>query len=443
MSRAAAAASGLAGGTAGAKSGAVGGVETSCLANGVRLVSHAMAHLETVSLGVWVAAGSRAEAEGEHGIAHFLEHMAFKGTATRSARQIAEEIEAVGGDLNAATSHETTAYYARVLKEDVPLALELLADIVQNPRFGPEDFDRERDVILQEIAASEDSPDDLAYDLAHALAWPGQALGRTILGTRESVRRFTPDDLRAYRARHYTAGNIVIAAAGGIDHETLSRHAEALFGGLNGGAVEGLRPARYAGGVARLARPFEQAHIILALHGPSYREEAFYTGQVLSGLFGGGMSSRLFQKAREERGLCYSIYSYGWGLSDTGLFEIHAATGPDMVGELMQVITGELVRIAAEAPSEDEVARAKAQLKAGLLMSLEHSAARAEQVARQLLAFGEPLEIEALKAKVDAVSPQAIRALAERLVRGAPATLAEVGGTVGEAELERMLAALS
>ena len=302
-------------------------IETTALANGLRVVSHAMPHLETVSLGVWVGVGARCESGAQHGISHLLEHMALKGTARRSAREIAEEIETVGGDLNAATSLETTAYYARVLKADIPLAVDIIADIVRDPKFDAGELAREQDVIMQEIAAAEDSPDDVAYDLAQAAAFPDQPVGRPILGTCESVRSFTPDDLTAYMKSHYAPGSMVLAAAGAVDHAQLVQLAEARFGEMEVREPHITDPAQYAGGFARSSRPFEQSHIVVSFQGPSYCNEAIYTGQILSSMLGGGMSSRLFQEAREARGLCYSIYSFCWGLSDTGLFGIHAATG--------------------------------------------------------------------------------------------------------------------
>src|SRR5215475_4093448 len=358
--------------------------QTTRLLNGLRVVSHHMPHLETVSLGVWVAAGARHEQESEHGISHLLEHMAFKGTERRSASDIAEEIEAVGGELNAATSLEMTAYYARTLKGDIAVALDILADILQIPRYREEELEREREVILQEIAATRDSPEEIAYELLQEAAFPDQAIGRPILGTAQSVARFETRDLRAFLRANYGASRMVLAAAGKVEHGVLLRHVEALFGGMNGGDSGRFEPARYTGGTRTSPKPFEQSHLVLAFPGPSYRQEEFYTAQVFSGLFGGGMSSRLFQEVRERRGLCYAIYSSCWALADSGLFGLHAATGAEMLGKLIDVVAAEFKRAAADKPAEGELARSKAQLKAGLLMGLESSSARAEQMARQL-----------------------------------------------------------
>ncbi len=414
-------------------------IEKTALANGLRVVSHAMPHLQTASLGVWVGAGARSESGAQHGISHLLEHMAFKGTARRSAREIAEEIETVGGDLNAATSLETTAYYARVLNADIPLAVDIIADIVRDPKFDAGELAREQDVILQEIAAAEDSPEDVAYDLAQAAAFPGQPVGRPILGTCDSVRSFTPDDLTAYMKSHYAPGSMVLAAAGAVDHAQLVRLAKAAFGDMEVCEPHIPDTAQYAGGFARSSRSFEQSHIVVSFQGPSYCNEAIYTGQILSSMLGGGMSSRLFQEAREARALCYSIYSFCWGLSDTGLFGVHAATGSEQMLELAGVILGELEKLAGEPVSDEELARAKAQLKSGLLMSLESSGSRAEQVARQTLAFGAPRDIDELVEKVEAVGKQAVRDLAGKIILSAVPSVSAVGPLQDEGALEALI----
>ncbi len=401
--------------------------EVTRLKNGVRVVSHHMPHLETVSLGVWVGVGARHESLAEHGISHLLEHMAFKGTTRRTAQAIAEEIEQVGGELNAATSLEMTAYYARVLKADVGVALDIIADILQDPRYSADELEREKEVILQEIAATRDSPEEIAYDMLQDIAYPQQAIGRPILGTDASVASFSTADLRTFLKRHYGASQTVIAAAGHIQHDTLVRHAEALFSGLNGGSSGATEVARYVGGSRVSDKPFEQSHLLMAFEGPTYREPDFFTAQVFSGLLGGGMSSRLFQEARERRGLCYSIYSSAWAMVDTGLFGVHAATGPNMMGELIDVIREEFTRSAMERPGAAEVQRAKAQLKAGLMMSLESSGARCEQMARQILLFDRLVTQDELVAKVEAVDADAIRSLAERILGQAKPAVVIVG----------------
>ncbi len=401
--------------------------EITTLPSGVRVVSHAMPHLETVSLGVWVAAGARHETAAENGISHMLEHMAFKGTARRSPRTIAEEIEQVGGELNAATSLEMTAYYARVLKGDEAVALDILADILQNSSYAKVEMEREREVILQEIAGINDSPDELAYDLLQEAAFPEQPVGRPVIGTPQTVSSFSADDLRRFLKERYVASSIVVSAAGAVVHDQLVRHVEAQFGALNGGHGIGSAEAKYVGGVRASSKTFEQCHLLLGFAAPSYKDRDFLTAQVYSGLMGGGMSSRLFQEVREERGLCYAIYSSAWGLADGGMFNVHAATGPEMMGDLIDVVTRELNRSVEERPETGEVERAKAQLKAGLLISLESSSARAEQMARQLLVHGRLLTPRELIDRVDAVTPEEIRVFAERMVRGSKPSVTVVG----------------
>lgn len=397
------------------------------LANGLTIVSDHMPHVETVALGVWVATGARHEAARETGISHFIEHMAFKGTAQRTARAIAEGIEEVGGELNAATSLDSTAFYARLLKGDLAIALEILADIMLNPTYPGDEVERERNVILQEIAATRDSPEEIVMDLIQDAAFPRQPLGRPILGTERTVSRFTAADMHAFRRARYHAGGMVISAAGNVDHAALVGHAEALFGALRGGKRVVPKPAQYAGGVRLSSRRFEQAHVVMGYRGPSFREPDFYAAQVFSGLFGGGMSSRLFQEVREKRGLCYAIYSSAWGLGDTGMFSIHAATGLESMSTLIDVVSTELDKAAAARPEEGEVRRAKAQLKAGLLMSLESPIARAEQMARQMLALGRLVPVAELVEKVDAVDAEQVRTLAERLVTGSKLSFALAG----------------
>jgi predicted Zn-dependent peptidase len=401
--------------------------EITKLSNGLRVVTHHMEHVETAALGVWVHVGARHESAKTNGISHLLEHMAFKGTETRSARDIAEEIEQVGGDLNAATSLETTSYFARVLKADVGLSLEIIADILQRPKYTEAEFEREREVIVQEIAGTQDSPDDIAYDLLNAIAYPDQAVGRPILGSEATVKAFTSADVGTFLKTHYRPSQMVVSAAGHVDHDAIVRQVDGLFSGLPQGDAQVASPARYVGGTASSDKPFEQAHLLMAYEGTSYRQPDLYTAQVFSGLFGGGMSSRLFQEVREKHGLCYSIYSTSWSLDDTGMFAIHAATGKDMLGKLIDLVRAELTEVAATAPSVREVERSKAQLKAGLLMSLESSSARAEQMSRQLMLFNRLVSPAELVQRVEAVTPEAIRAYAEHLMTAKTPSITVVG----------------
>jgi predicted Zn-dependent peptidase len=397
-------------------------VEVTTLKSGINVVTDTMPHLETASLGVWVASGSRDERRDEHGISHFLEHMAFKGTRRRTARQIAEEIEAVGGDLNAATGAETTAYYARVLKADVPLALDVLADILSDPTFDREEIAREQSVIVQEIGAVADTPDDLIFEHLNAIAFPEQPLGRSILGTAKTVRSFQGGMLRDYLGRNYRAPDIVVAAAGAVDHAAVVAEVEIRFSSFIGPASPLPEPAKFGGGSHVEKRELEQVHIAMALPGVAVTDPTLYSLQVFTNILGGGMSSRLFQEARERRGLCYSIYSFHMPYSDIGMFGLYAGTDATDMSELMRVIVGEIAGT-ADTISEPEIARAKAQMKAGLLMALESSGARIDQLARQMITRGRPMTVEELVEKVDAVTVETARAAGRALIaRGKMAT---------------------
>lgn len=410
-------------------------VARSTLSNGLTVVSHTMPEVETVSLGIWIGAGSRSEQLTEHGVAHFLEHMAFKGTKRRSARQIVEEIEAVGGDLNAATSVDSTGYYARVLPKDMPLALDILSDIILEPRFDGAELARERDVILQEIAASSDSPDDIVYDFISEAAFPDQPVGRTILGTAQSVVGFKRDHLGAYLTTHYHAPNMVLAAAGAVDHNALVAEAERRLAGLSSEGTPVPQQAVYAGGRRHSAKPFEQTHLMIALEAPAYHQPEYFKSQILAGALGGGMSSRLFQEVRERRGLCYSVYAFSSGLTDSGMFVVHAAGAPEKAHELFSVIRDELERAAADGFDQAELARVKAQMKMGLLAALESSSARAEQLARHILFRGRVLPTSELVERIEAVETADLQALLQKVL-GTPLSLATVGPVVDLEQFE-------
>jgi predicted Zn-dependent peptidase len=401
-------------------------VELTRLPSGLSVVTDRMPHLESASLGIWIGSGSRDEAADEHGISHLLEHMAFKGTKRRNARQIAEEIEAVGGDLNAATSVESTAYYARVLKADVALALDVLSDILSNPTFDVEELRREQNVIVQEIGATEDAPDDLVFDRLQETAFPGQAVGRSILGTRETVRSFNPKRLRAYLARNYRAPDMIVVAAGAVEHAAVVAEVDKRFAAFVGPAAPVPEPAHFRGGTRVENRNLEQVHIALALQGLPVADEQLYSLQVFASVLGGGMSSRLFQEVRENRGLCYTINAFHMPYSDTGLFALYAGTDEADAPELMRVVIDQ-IGDATETLSEAEIARAKAQLKAGLLMALESSEARIGQLGRQMLAYGRPIALEEIVGKVDAVTVDSARAAGRLLVRRSRPAIAALG----------------
>ena len=401
-------------------------VAVTTLKSGINVVTDTMPHLETASLGVWVNSGSRDEQPEEHGISHFLEHMAFKGTRRRTARQIAEEIEAVGGDLNAATSAENTAYYARVLRADLPLALDVLADILSEPAFDRDELLREQNVIIQEIGAVADAPDDLVFEHLQLIAFPDQPLGRSILGTAKTVRAFDAEKLRAYLSGHYRAPDVLIAAAGAVDHAAVVAEVEKRFASFTGPAGPAPEPARFGGGTRVEKRELEQVHIALALPGVAQTDPSLYSLQMFTNVVGGGMSSRLFQEAREKRGLCYSIYSFHAPYSDIGMFGLYAGTDTADTRELMRLIVDEIANT-AETLSEAEIARAKAQMKAGLLMALESSGDRIGQLARQMIAWGRPLPLDELIAKVEAVTVESARAAGRALIRRGKPAISVIG----------------
>ncbi|HUC63069.1 MAG TPA: pitrilysin family protein [Alphaproteobacteria bacterium] len=384
-----------------------------------------MAEVESVSLGVWVEAGARYEQAAESGISHLLEHMAFKGTARRSARDIAEEIEAVGGQMNAYTARENTAYYVKVLKDDVPLALDILGDILRNSAMDADELARERDVVLQEIGQARDTPDDIVFDHFQETAFPGQPLGRPVLGDEAVVGSVERASLVGYMARHYGAQRMVLAAAGKIEHERLVELAGAALGDVARGSPAQPEAGRYAGGEFRAERKLEQAHIVLGFEGVAIHDPDFYALQLLSMALGGGMSSRLFQEVRERRGLVYTIHAFASSFTDSGVFGIYAGTGEEEVAEVVPVICEELAHAGSEA-SKAEVDRAVAQLKAGLLMGLESPGARSEQLAQQLLIFGRPIPTSETIRKIEAVDKIAVARVAARLMASRP-TLAALG----------------
>lgn len=402
------------------------GVEVSRLSNGLTVATETLPNIESVALGIWVRSGARNERDDEHGMAHLLEHMAFKGTGRRSAWKIASEIEDVGGEINAATSVETTSFYARVLKDDVALAIDILADILTDSRFDPAELEREQHVILQEIGAAHDTPDDVVFDRFTETAFRHQTLGRSILGTPETVKSFTSTQLHAFLERQYGADRMIVVAAGGVTHDAFVREVEQRLGGFRPQAQSQTpQLATYVGGDYREHRDLMDAQIVLGFEGRAYHVRDFYASQVLSMILGGGMSSRLFQEVRERRGLCYSVYAFHWGFSDTGVFGIHAATGAEDIEELVPVLLQELRR-SGENIGQDELNRARAQYRAGLLMSCESPASRASQIARQLLLFGRPITTEELVERLSALTVQRISDLSARMFATNP-TIAAVG----------------
>jgi len=407
-------------------------VQLTRLDNGLRVVTHTMDSVETVSLGVFVEAGTRNEPAEINGVAHLLEHMAFKGTERRSALDIASEIEAVGGHLNAYTTRERTAYYAKVLKEDVTLAVDILADILQHSTFDAGELARERSVVLQEIGQAHDTPDDVIFDHFQSIAYPDQPLGRPVLGDAERVRRMPREAIIGYMRDAYGSRGMVLSAAGMIEHEHLVALSRSLFRDLPGHGPLRSATASYGGGGFAEDKNLEQVHLAVGFPGVGLHDPDLYAVSVFSTLFGGGMSSRLFQEIRERRGLAYSIHSYASHYADCGLFGIYAGTGDKELAELMPVLCQEIRRL-ADSLEESEIARARNQLKAAILMSLESTGARAEQLGEQVLIYGRPIPVAEIVQRVEAVDVAAVARVARRIFSGRP-SLAAIG------PLRRMIA---
>jgi len=394
-------------------------VRVTKLENGFTVASDSMTSVETVSVGVWSAIGTRHEPPELNGVSHMLEHMAFKGTERRGAKDIAVEIESVGGSINAYTTRERTAYHAKLLADDLPLGLDILADILQHSVFDPGEMERERTVILQEIGQAEDTPDDIVFDHFQAVAYPDQPLGRPVLGTEETVKRLKRGDLQGYLRASYGPDRLLLAAAGRVDHDRLVEQAKALFTDLPQGRVAASAPARYVGGDRRAERDLEQVHLVLGFEGVGYLHGDYYLQSVFSTLYGGGMSSRLFQEIRETRGLVYSIYSYAASYEDGGLFAVYAGTGEEEAGEVLPLIAEELRRL-PDTLTPEEIARAKAQIRADLLMGRESTGARAELLAQQIQAYGRPIPTAELLQRIEAVDQAGLARFARQLAASRP-----------------------
>jgi predicted Zn-dependent peptidase len=415
------------------------------LDNGIRVVTEPMPELRSVAVGFWAGTGSRDEPEPLAGASHFLEHLLFKGTANRSAQDIAEAVEAVGGEMNAFTTKEYTAYYIRILDESLDLALEILSDVVWSPAFRPDEVDCERQVILEEIRMHEDTPDELVHSLFAEALFPGLTIGREVLGKDETIEAMSRDEIAAFHADHYKSGNIVVAAAGNVTHDEVVEAVGNRFAGERGdrdGRV--LTNHRPAGALRVLTRPTEQAHLVLGMTGLSRSDPDRYALSVLNHVIGGGMSSRLFQEVRERRGLAYSVYSYRAAFEDTGMFAVYAGTAPSRAKAVLDIVNGELDRLVDERGVDPgELERAKGHFKGQLALSLEGSSARMERVGRSELTSGEVLGVDELVARIDAVGPEDIARVIDRVLTGAPRVLAAVGplepddlaGRDGEAEI--------
>lgn len=415
-------------------------VRVTTLDNGFRIVTERMPGLKSASLGIWISAGCRNERLKQNGIAHFLEHMAFKGTKKRNALEIAEAIENVGGYINAYTSREMTAYYVRVLEDDVPLALDVISDIVLNSVFDPKELEIERGVILQEIGQSLDTPDDIIFDWLQDTAYPDQAMGRSILGSTENVRSFSREDLQNFVTEHYGPEQMVLSAAGSVDHDALVEEASALFGDLSRTPKFSNEPSKFIGGEVRVIKDLEQAHFALSFESASYLDDNIYIAQIYSTALGGGMSSRLFQEVREKRGLCYSIYASAGAFADSGMMTIYSGTSSSDISGLANITIDEIKRSASDM-NDEEVARSRSQMKAGMLMGLEGASARCERLARTILIFNRVPDLDEIVSKIDAVNAEHVKEFAENLCNSsvAYALYGPVKNAPDVSELEKRL----
>lgn len=400
-------------------------MQLSLLANGLRVASREMPGIETAAVGLYADSGSRYESARLNGIAHLFEHMVFKGAGGRSAREISEAIEDVGGDLNAATDRDSTSFTASVMAEHIPLGIELIADMILNPHFAKAELEREKDVVLQELGEARDTPSDIIFDDLQAAAFADQPLGRSILGSEESIEQIGADDLHEWRRDHYRGGSLSLVAAGKVDHAQLVDLAQSHFGDLPEGVLAAPETAIFTGGnrVGRAA--CDQAHLALGFQGPAQLDEDYYAGRLFIDILGGGMSSRLFQQLREDRGLAYTIYALLQPWRDVGLFAIYAATARSQSASAVQLIE-EIVAESVTKVTQRELDRVRTQAKAGLLMSLESSWGQAHYVARQLSLHNRLVEPAEVIADLEAVTLDQIRASGVKMLAG-PRARATIG----------------
>jgi processing peptidase subunit beta len=400
--------------------------ELTTLPAGLRVASRSLAQAQSLSVGIWVNAGARDERDSETGIAHMLEHMAFKGTKRRSALDIATEVENVGGYMNAHTSREETAYYLRLLPEYLDMGIDILADILTEPTMPDEEIERERGVIIQEIGQSQDTPDDIVFDMFAAACYGEHTLGRPILGSIDSVSGFSRANLRGFMSRHYGAGQMLVTASGAVAHDDFVKRVEQRLGHLaSAEETHRMSPSWQAGRHIEV-RDLEQTHLVIGLPSFGARDDRRFAMMVLSTLFGGGMSSRLFQEVREKRGLCYSIFSFASMYSDSGHFGVYAGTSADRANEMLTVTAQQLAELAMGA-SEEEVSRAKAQLRASLVMARESVSGCGDALARQIMLFGAPVDDSDLLEQIAAVDAEAVRGVAADLVTGGQPAIAARG----------------
>ena len=401
------------------------------LDSGLRVTSHSMPGLQTAAVGLFANVGSRHEPASVNGIAHLFEHMVFKGAGARSAREISEAIEDVGGDLNACTERDGTSFTATIMAEHLPLAVELIADLVQHPHFTPAELEREKEVVLQELGEARDTPGDIIFDNLWSAAFGDQPIGRSILGDEDSVRRVTVDDLQAWRSEQYRTGSLILAAAGKVDHEQLVALAEQRFAHLPEGRLADPAPAHFTGGIITNRQSSEQAHLTLAFPAPAIRDPDHYAARMFVDIVGGGASSRLFQRVREDRGLAYSINAALQPYDDVALFYVYAATARREAGAAARLIEQVIAETALDA-TQRELDRVRTQSRAGLLMSLETPWGQATYLARVLATWGRLVDPAEVTAKIAAVTLDDVRSVGARMIAG-PVARATIGVPVARA----------
>ncbi len=398
------------------------------LESGLRVVTESLPQFRSVTIGAWVGSGGRDEHAGEWGASHFLEHLLFKGTDSRSARDIAASIESVGGEMNAFTAHEQTVFYVRVPDTQFDIAFDVLADVLWSPAFRPDEVESERQVILEEIAMRDDAPDDIVHELFASALFPDHPLGREVIGSEESIQQMTRDAIVSYHRAHYSPSNVVLAVAGNVSHDAVVHRARARFPWRNGARPERPR-AELPAPLARMVMPrdTEQSHVVVGMRALPNLDPDRYALMLVDQMLGGGMSSRLFQEVRETRGLAYSVYSYHASFDDAGFLAIYAGTTPERVRETLAVVDAELARLVRDSLSDDELAAAKGHIVGSLAMSLETSAARMRRIGRAEMTEGEIPSLDELVARVERVGADDVRRVITRVFDGAPRTLAVVG----------------
>jgi predicted Zn-dependent peptidase len=408
-------------------------IENTRLENGLRVITERMSHVRSASIGVWIENGSRHEEAPLNGISHFIEHAVFKGTSRRSARDIAAETDRLGGHLNASTGQENTCFHTRVLDEHLPQALDLLADMLTAPAFAEEELERERSVVVEEIKMVEDTPDELVHDIFAEHYWPGHALGRPIAGSVETVSAFMPDVVSDYFRSHYSGGAMVVAAAGNLDHVEVVRSVERLFGSVprTPAVSADAAPAATPALVLRNKEGLEQAQILLGSPCPSVTSPDRYAANLMTTILGDGMSSRLFQRIREERGLVYGIYSSVEAFADTGIHEISASCSPEYVEEVIELVAEELRALKADGPTEDELRIAKEGIKVATVLSLESSFNRMARLARNELCFGRQIDVDEVLREIDSITRDDIVRVAGDICRADLLALTVLGDVEG------------